>query len=244
MKLFYKGLRLALRRAGLFLFIFAVGFGGWFLLRHPDTPLPKGWNPLEPLRTSDAFTPLTEWKLRRTLASRELCRAALADASQATPMDDFVKDKKCHIKNRVKLSRVGQAALTPVETTCNTALRMAMWEAHGIQPAAERHLKEPITKISHFSSYNCRAMRTGMADPTRMSSHATASAIDISGFTRKSGKLVDLKRDWQGDDAEALFLRDVNEAACMWFRVTLGPRYNALHADHFHLQGPGWGLCR
>lgn len=241
--MFLKGLRLAVRRTGLFLFVLIVIVGTWQALTHPKTPLPRQWNPIEPLRVSDPFTQLSAWKLRRVLASPELCRSVLAEAGDAQPMADFIKTAQCHIKNRVKLSRVGKAQLAPVETTCGTALRLALWERHGVQPAAERHLGEPIAKVRHFSSYNCRPMRTGMAGVTRMSSHATADSIDISGFISKSGKSIDLKRDWSGDVAKAAFLFDVNEAACMWFRVTLGPRYNRLHADHFHLQGSGWGLC-
>ena len=77
-----------------------------------------------------------------------------------------------------------------------------------------------------------------------MSTHATADAIDVSGFVLRDGTRVRLKQDWDGSPARMAFLRDVQESACNWFRVTLGPEYNALHADHFHLQHTGWGLCR
>ncbi len=242
--MFLKGLRLAVRRTGLFLFVLIVTVGSWQALTHPKTPLPRQWNPLEPLRVSDPFTQLSAWKLRRTLASPKLCREALDKAAVMQSLEDFLKDEQCHIKTRVKLSRVGGASLAPVETTCATALRLALWERHGVQPAAERHLGERIATIRHFSSYNCRAMRTTAGEVAQMSSHATADSIDIAGFVSKSGASIDLKRDWGAETAKAAFLLDVNEAACMWFRVTLGPRYNSLHADHFHLQGPGWGLCR
>ncbi|MBU2980369.1 extensin family protein [Lentibacter algarum] len=233
-----------MRRAGLFLFVVLGVVGVWQALTHPETPLPRAWNPTKPLRVADDVSPLTIWKLRQALASRELCRDILAAAADMQPMSDHIESEQCHIKNRVKLSRVGAVQLRPVETTCNTALRLALWEAHGIQAAAKRHLNESISKVAHFSSYNCRAMRTGTGGPSRMSTHATASSIDIAGFVSKSGKVIDLKRDWGKDTAEAAFLLEVNEAACNWFRVALGPRYNSLHADHFHLQGPGWGLCR
>jgi hypothetical protein len=77
-----------------------------------------------------------------------------------------------------------------------------------------------------------------------MSTHATADAIDVSGFRFSNGKQINLQQDWDGSGPEAAFLRAARDGACDWFRVTLSPEYNNLHADHFHLQSTGWGLCR
>ncbi|MEO1365313.1 MAG: extensin family protein, partial [Pseudomonadota bacterium] len=92
--------------------------------------------------------------------------------------------------------------------------------------------------------YNCRQMRTSSGTATRMSTHATADSIDISGVTLSDGRSLRLINGWPAADARAPFFRDLRDSACMWFRVTLGPDYNRLHADHFHLQHTGWGLCR
>lgn len=77
-----------------------------------------------------------------------------------------------------------------------------------------------------------------------MSTHATADAIDITGFGLADGREISLIDDWDGDDAKAAFLRAARESACRWFVTVLSPDYNALHADHFHLQSKGWGACR
>lgn len=238
-----KALLRGLRRASIFLFLVTLAVALWQALTHPKSPLPPEWNPIKPLHISDPFSPLTEWKLEAALSTPEACRAALATGASFTPMPDFEESALCHIRNRVKLSAIGQAKLTPVETTCETALRLALWAHHGVQPAAERLLGTKATRIRHFSSYNCRQMRTTRGNENRMSSHATAMSIDISGFNTKDG-VIDLKKDWTSNSPKAAFLREVNEAACMWFRVTLGPSYNRLHADHYHLQSTGWGLCR
>ncbi len=119
-----------------------------------------------------------------------------------------------------------------------------MWEHHGLQPAARDILGSDITRIRHIGSYNCRAMRTGRGETNRMSTHATAEAIDIAGFDLADGTTVRLLRDWQGDTPKAQFLRAARDSACDWFRLTLSPDYNTLHADHFHLQSRGWGGCR
>jgi hypothetical protein len=119
-----------------------------------------------------------------------------------------------------------------------------MWTTHDLQPKAMELFNQSIREISHFSSYNCREMRTSSGSGGRMSTHATAEAIDVAGFVLDDGTRIDLKADWNGAAPKSTFLRYANQTACDWFRLTLGPNYNALHADHFHLQHTGWGLCR
>lgn len=224
--------------------LLGIGVGGWQALVHPGTPLPREWNPLRPLEVVLPMTALTPWKLTRALAEDSACLAALQTGAVAQVLPDFEHSARCHIRPQVNLRSVGAARLTPVRTRCQTALRMAMWERHGIQPAALRHLGQEVGEIRHFSSYNCRAMRTTGGGTGRMSTHATADSIDIAGFTLRDGTSVSLLQDWEGDGPRAAFLREVRDSACDWFRVTLGPEYNRLHADHFHLQHTGWGLCR
>ncbi|WP_371224843.1 extensin family protein [Roseovarius sp. 2305UL8-3] len=211
---------------------------------HPETPLPDEWNPTTPLRVDAPVTSLTGWKLRAALEDDAQCLAILEDAATFQALPPLEDSEKCFINPRVSLSKVGPVSLAPVETRCQTALRVAMWERHGLQAAARRHMQADVREIRHFSSYSCRRMRTASGDQSRMSTHATADALDVSGFVLANGVTVDLKRDWPGSGPGAAFLRDAFEASCLWFPVALGPEFNALHADHFHLQTRGWGLCR
>jgi hypothetical protein len=229
--------------AALFL-VGLLGLGGYQGLTHPETPLPAGWNPTQPLRVTDAATPITGWKLERAAADLDLCMAALDGAALVQPRDDLVQSEQCHIRGRVSLSGVGVARLAAIETRCAVALRMAMWEHHSLQPAARDILGADVTQIDQIGSYNCRALRTSSGATNRMSTHATANAIDIAGFSLSDGRQITLLGDWHGGDAKADFLHAVRDGACDWFRLTLSPDYNALHADHFHLQSTGWGLCR
>lgn len=205
--------------------------------------IPAGWNPLAPLRVTDPVTPLTQWRLTQAIAEPEACLAALEAAAEFTAMEDFTASEQCHIQGRVDLAGVGGAAIRPVETRCAIALRMAMWEQHSLEPAAVE-MGKTLTGITHIGSYNCREIRTSAGGTGRMSTHATADAIDIAGFSFSDGSEARLIRDWDGGDATATFLRAARDGACTWFRTTLSPDYNALHADHFHLQSRGWGTCR
>ncbi len=227
-----------------FLFASALAYGGYQAVMHPDTPLPRAWNPTQALQISDPVTPLTGWKLNRAVASNEQCLAVLAGYAALQPLDPLQESEQCFIQDRVDLRGVGNARLAPLETRCAIALRMAMWERHSVQPAALDFLGSPVSSIDHFGSYSCRVMRTGSGPSTRMSTHATADAIDIAGFGLADGTRVRLLSDWESAGPKGDFLREVRDGACKWFSLTLSPDFNRLHADHFHLQSRGWGLCR
>lgn len=214
------------------------------LMAHPQSPLSDAWNPLKPLRVTDQVTPLTKWKLRRTLAKDATCLAALETGATFQRQPDLEESAVCHIRPRVELSEVAGARVRPFATRCQTALRMAMWTQHALQPSADALLNQSITGIDHFASFSCRRIRTASGASNRMSTHATADAIDIAGFRLSDGTRISLLQHWKSGDARAEFLHQANQSACRWFRLTLGPNYNALHADHFHLQNTGWGLCR
>ena len=227
------------RFAALFLLVLVILLGS-ALLRHPDTPLPERWNVFKPLAVTDPITPITTWKLDWATSDPKLCVQIMQGAARISEMEDLIVDDDCGIVERVTLRRVGQARLDPLETTCATALRMAMWEHHGIQPAARDLLGSNVKVIRHIGSYNCRMI----AGTERFSTHSTADAIDIVGFDLVDGTRIRLLKDWDNDNAKAQFLREVRDSSCEWFRTTLGPDYNAAHADHFHLQNKGWGTCR
>jgi hypothetical protein len=224
--------------------VLMIGATGAVLVYVPGTPLPDEWNPIKPLAVTDPVTPLTSAKLQRALQNGPSCRAVLASGALFDVMDDLETSAQCGIADRVTLRAVGGADLRPVETRCQTALRLAMWHAHGVTPAAQRHFGQGVSAIHHASSYNCREIRTTSGSGGRMSTHATADAIDISGVMLADGRALKLIDGWPAADARAPFFRDLRDSACLWFRLTLGPDYNSLHADHLHLQNTGWGGCR
>ena len=227
------------RIAALFLLV-AVWLLGSALMRHPDTPLPPRWNVFEPLVVSDPITPITDWKLDWATSDPKLCKQIMQDAGRIVVMDDLEVDENCGIEGRITLRGVGEANIGPIETSCATALRTAMWEHHGVQPIAQELFGATVNRIRHVGSYNCRRI----FGTERMSTHASASAIDITGFDLNDGTRIRLLNDWEDDAKKGQFLREVRDASCDWFGTSLGPDYNDAHADHFHLQNKGWGTCR
>lgn len=215
-------------------------WAGWWVLTDSRSPLPDQWHPVEPLDLTLPATGLTHFKLRRALREPGLCHAALATGAQFEVMDPLEGAGGCGIPNRVAISTTGSSAITRVETACATALRLAIWERDVVQPLALQHFGQPIARLRHQGSYNCRSIRGG----SRLSSHALGAAIDIRAVVLADGREIPLLGNWAGDTPEARFWRDARDGACNWFVTVLGPDFDANHADHLHLQASGWGLCR
>ena len=50
---------------------------------------------------------------------------------------------------------------------------------------------------------------------------------------------------WGGNESDrGRFLEAAQAGACHYFGTTLGPNYNAAHANHFHFGLRGFGICR
>lgn len=139
-------------------------------------------------------------------------------------------------QNMMSLANIG-----PVQ--CELGTVFAAWARFGVDRAARQILGSPLQQIETFGSYSCR----NVAGSARRSAHATAGAIDISGFLLADGRRVSVANDWEGgSSAEREFLRVVQQSACRRFSTVLGPEYNAAHRDHFHVEGviDGSSFCR
>ena len=131
-------------------------------------------------------------------------------------------------------------------TNCAVAAGLALWEWHVVQPAALRHFGQRVRRIDHLGSYSCR--RIYGRDQGDWSEHATANAVDISGFTLEDGTRIRVLGDWE-EGEKGRFLDEVRDGACDLFATVLSPDYNAAHRDHLHLDQAGrgalgWRACR
>lgn len=215
-------------------------------------------DPRAPLDVAAAPNWLTPYKLRRTRADPALCLDALQGAGlRFTPVPDRPLAGGCGLANAVRLVAGRELALTRATVlSCPAVLAFALWERHGLQPAAREHLGQPVTRLEHMGSFACRDINTGDGRATgRRSRHATADALDIGAFVLEDGRRISVLRDspepWASDagsPAEASgserFLRAAHASACRSFDGTLGPGYNRAHRDHFHLEVGGWKMCR
>lgn len=224
------------------LLIAAAGLAAW-ALHSGRLVVPPHWNPWAPLAMAEPPNWLTRYKLDRTAADPALCSAALAGstlAHNALPNNDT--GDGCGWQNAV---RVNDARFAPAFTlTCGAALSLALWERHALQPAAQAHFGQPVTRVEHFGSYACRNVRGASGEGERRSQHASANAFDVAGLRLGNGRRISVLNDWSGDDPEAVFLREARDGACRFFKGTLSPDYNAAHRDHFHLDRGPYRICR
>lgn len=107
------------------------------------------------------------------------------------------------------------------------------WVTNVIQPAARRTFGTPLAEVTVLGSYACRPINNVVGG--NLSEHGHANALDVSGFVLADGRRISVKRGWRGDRRERAFLRAVHDGACAQFTTVLGPDYNRLHHDHFHV---------
>ena len=206
--------------------------------------IPAGDNPFVPLRLDDPAGVATPLKLARALNNPALCRTLVEEASlSASPVADRRVSDMCAFENAFAIERSITPYSAPVQVSCPLAATLYLWERDVLQPLAEEHLGEPIARIEHVGSYACRNVRGGRSS-NRPSQHATANALDVTGFRLASGDVVSVKQDWDEDGPRGRFLDALHARSCRLFSGVLGPEYNAAHADHFHLDMGPYSLCR
>lgn len=224
--------------------IVAAGRDGWLA-----TVVPARWNPWALPDPAEPPGWLTSWQLARLAQDTPACLAWLEGAGMAVTRvpDRDGPEPGCSLSGVATLQRSQLRYQGRVMASCPVLAGLALYERHVLIPAAERHLgSRPIT-VRHLGTYACRAVRTAAGEGGRRSQHATANAIDIAAITLADGRETVLARDWGeagGTGPRALLWRDAHEGACGIFRTVLGPEYNALHRDHFHLDMGRFGICR
>jgi hypothetical protein len=260
------------RWLGFALFV-VVGLAAAWVVGTGAVEIPERFDPWAPLDATAPPDWLTGFKLDRARAEPARCLAALARTGmQYDVLPDRETGPGCGFDNAVRLRSAGVRLSPAPSLSCPMALSFFMWETHALQPAAERHFGRPVVAVEHLGSYACRNINRGKAGEGKnegrgdgrregrgatpgasRSRHATANALDVAGLTLSDGRRIGVLQAWRRqantgaggiDDPAALLLRDAHQGACRFFDGVLGPDYNAVHRDHFHLETGGYSLCR
>ena len=191
-------------------------------------------------RPPDFFTTLHLMLFRR---DPERCFAALDRGHvgyEHTP--DVPLEEGCGYENAAFLTRSHFSYERRVLMRCPALVSLMLWERHVVEPAARQDLGGRIAAIRHLGTYSCRNINHAAVG--RRSQHALANAIDIAGFRTEDDAVISVAKDWDDSGARGQFLHDVRNGGCRLFGVVLSPNYNALHHDHFHLDGSLASVCR
>lgn len=221
----------------------------------------RGWLADHPQH--DPWAPLTldqseGWATSRKIAAlrddRASCRGFLERSGIDFRALASEGEGTCRRDDRKVLSSPAflDVSLLPArpQATCAVDAGLAWWLRHGVQPAAQAVFGQPVARIEHLGTANCR--RIGNAGAGRWSEHARGNAIDIAAFVLADGRRISVLRDWKARPGQppddAAFLHMARDAACRSFSTVLSPDYNAAHANHLHLdqarRAGGWSACR
>lgn len=217
-------------RALLALLLLAVVFAAfWFGL------VPQRYSPFAPISLADPPTWFVDFRLAQLHGDPPLCHAVLqAPHIVATPIADKVQPDGCGWTNAVRVSSVGGADIGLDPLTCEASVALALWLEYQVQPLAQEMFGSRVAWMQDMGTYSCRNIIGNKRWVNMRSQHSLANAVDIGAFRLENGKQMSVSRDYKSDTPEGRFLREAHKRACGYFRVAIGPYFNAAHHDHLH----------
>lgn len=195
----------------------------------------------------------SKWAVADIREARDRCAFVLAATNiAADPGESVGGPSGCGIAAPVHIAAFGAVDVKPSATlNCSMALAVYKWMTDVVQPAARKYFGEPVVAVRNAASYHCR--RRNSSGGGRISEHSFGNAFDISAFVLASGRAITVEGDWStiasffGLSDRASFLKTIHAGACETFSTVMGPRANALHENHFHIdlgRGGYYKYCR
>ena len=200
-------------------------------------PAPDEAVEIEPDRKAKVEAEKAKERPHEDAREQAACLADLKSLGVSFDETPTVNDgEACGIDKPVLLKSLpGGITVEPAATLrCDAALQLARWMEGSVKPSFKAAMpNETPTGLAQASAYVCKN-RNG-ADEGRISEHAFGNAIDIAGFTLKSGKTIAIRPADKDSSLEGAFQRAVTEAACLYFTTVLDPGSDAAHQNHLHL---------
>jgi hypothetical protein len=215
-----------------------------------DADLAGAEIPLPPSRPVDLETPpppATVTADAELPAEESACRERLTQLGVRFEPLPAIVNGQCGAPYPLRVLALPDGVQIPAPATlvCPAAEALARWTREVVVAEAARHLEAQLTRIAAGTSYECR--NQNRAATGKLSEHAFANGVDISGFEFKGRKAVTVG-EHAPETPEALFQQAVRSQACTYFTTVLGPGSDAAHATHLHLdlrgRGRGFRLCQ
>ncbi|MDQ2879548.1 MAG: extensin family protein [Pseudomonadota bacterium] len=180
--------------------------------------------------------------------SRET-QACFADLSREgvrfSPLPDRDYGRGCQVVGAVQLIDIGVPVTNLTAMRCGLADLFTAWTRNAVAPAAHQILGSDLVRVESMGTYACRNVVGNAAYSSRLSGHAIANAVDVSGFVLADGRRITIEKDWRSTDpAVRDFLQTIHTSACKRFGTVLSPDYNAAHYNHLHLEADQAHFCR
>jgi hypothetical protein len=117
-----------------------------------------------------------------------------AEVEIAPPM----KSGACGTPAPVFLRRIGTTdkvdVRPPALLNCRMVAALSEWVEKTLQPAARESFGTRVTRLHGVSGYSCRNRYNNPND--KISQHAFANAVDITGFDFADGRAIDVVSQW------------------------------------------------
>jgi len=164
------------------------------------------------------------------------------------PLDPIDEKNGCGAQRPLLVESLGKgiSLTTKMTARCPLVLALARWARDTVAPAAALHLGAELKAVVTGTSYQCR--RRNNLPTGKLSEHAFANGLDITGFSFASREAVPIAQRTGSADAERAFQAAARGAACAYFTTVLGPGTDATHQGHLHLdlayRSGGYRLCQ
>ena len=203
-------------------------------------PPPRPANLIEPAPAPAAAKP-------ETVAEESACLERLVKLGTRFEPMPAIANGQCGAPHPLRVSHLpdGIEVSPPATLVCAAAEALSRWTKEVVEVEAARHLEAQPSKVAIGTSYECRNQNRQASG--KLSEHAFAKAVDISGFDLKGRKAVQIG-DHPAETPDALFQAAIRTQACAYFTTVLGPGSDPSHATHLHFdlrgRSNGFRICQ
>jgi hypothetical protein len=141
------------------------------------------------------------WSDAQVIAALRECTRLLAPIAAEVEVSEPLKQDQCGAPAPVVVRRIGSGAnkveiSPPAVVNCPMVVGLHAWVEKTLQPAAQEAFGSRIARLRSASGYACRNRVGSHSHADRLSEHALANAIDISGFVTTDGRTIDVAGSW------------------------------------------------
>ena len=199
----------------------------------PDAKLPTDpketsapASPAAPPKVADPATPPSQqsapaWTNEEIASANKECDRLLDKVTLVADVVPPTREGACGAPAARSVKVIGQSKVAvdpPAILNCPMVAGLNTWLADKLQPAAQKDLGSPVTKIMVAASYDCRN-RYGLARAP-ISEHAFMDAVDVSGFELADGRVITVANGWGPAKGDAPPAKDEQAGAKDEVKIT------------------------